>query len=526
MAKPSPRKVRFIFPSKSDADKIELDQIDSESAGSDRKAKGVFNGEIAGILDSGSCSGRNRFYNFGYSKNDGPYGYYGSSVLLKLRISGICFLLPGQKYSSLRTGFLPVKLPYLPIVSAPKPPVRIVKQSRCAVSTGESIASIICNPLAKSRCSKRSETLMNKWTADQQKAISHRGNDILVTASAGTGKTAVLSGRCVDIVSDRSACPDVRSILVLTFTEAAAAEMKTRIGQALKDKYCQSRDSHLKRQLLLLDAAEISTIHSFCKRLITEYFYKLGIDPAFRVIDEDEQFLLKKQVCDEVVLEACEDSALAPAILDLLKGRSTNCNFLDLVIDIYNYLDSVVSRPKWFASAEEFSACVNPDLGLLGHKQRQIVKDKLDDCIKLLQYSIKLDGRLADGHWREQIEEDFLAEFNECSELIARGNFDEAADRIRKFAKPRNWNRKPEGLSDEIAELVKQPAAEALIIFKNLKHLAVINPSYLDIVSGSANRQTKTLLSFAKDLEQDTAVSRLSSIALILPTLSISPLSF
>src|SRR5512140_1712756 len=122
-----------------------------------------------------------------------------------------------------------------------------------------------------------------KWTPDQLKAIRHRGRDVLVTASAGTGKTAVLSGRCVDIVADAAACPDVRNVLVLTFTEAAAAEMKTRISDALTDRYIASRDGHLRRQMLLLDAADISTIHSFCKRLISEHFYKLGIDPAFRV---------------------------------------------------------------------------------------------------------------------------------------------------------------------------------------------------------------------------------------------------
>ena len=83
------------------------------------------------------------------------------------------------------------------------------------------------------------------WTPDQQKAVSERKRDVLVTASAGTGKTAVLSGRCVDIVADSAACPDVRNVLVLTFTEAAAAEMKTRIGEALKSKYIESRDPHL-----------------------------------------------------------------------------------------------------------------------------------------------------------------------------------------------------------------------------------------------------------------------------------------
>ena len=134
-----------------------------------------------------------------------------------------------------------------------------------------------------------------KWTQQQRRAIGARGSDVLVTASAGTGKTAVLSGRCVDIVSDKSVCPDVWSILVLTFTDAAAEQMRSRIAEQLTDAFLQSRDPHLRHQLMLLQGADISTIHSFCKRLITEHFYKLSLDPTFRVIDADEAKLLKAE---------------------------------------------------------------------------------------------------------------------------------------------------------------------------------------------------------------------------------------
>jgi len=90
------------------------------------------------------------------------------------------------------------------------------------------------------------------WTRQQLQAITARGSDILVSASAGTGKTAVLSGRCVDIVSDIGICPDIGSIVVLTFTEAAAEQMKNRIAAQLKDAFLQKSDSHLRYQLILL----------------------------------------------------------------------------------------------------------------------------------------------------------------------------------------------------------------------------------------------------------------------------------
>ena len=128
------------------------------------------------------------------------------------------------------------------------------------------------------------------WTDQQRRAIAARGNDVLVTASAGTGKTAVLSGRCVSLLSDQGICPDVLNVLVLTFTEAAAEQMRSRIAEHLTNLFRESRDPRIGHQLLLLQAADISTIHSFCRRLIAEYFYKdtLGLDPVFSVIDADE----------------------------------------------------------------------------------------------------------------------------------------------------------------------------------------------------------------------------------------------
>src|SRR4030042_1425175 len=150
-----------------------------------------------------------------------------------------------------------------------------------------------------------------KWTQQQKQAITARGSDVLVSASAGTGKTAVLSGRCVDIVAGKT---DVKNILVLTFTEMAAEQMRSRIGEQLKDAFAESGDKHLPLQLMLLKSADISTIHSFCKRLITEYFYKLGLDPTFRVIDEDEQKLLKAEVLEKTIGWAWAQGDLVTAL--------------------------------------------------------------------------------------------------------------------------------------------------------------------------------------------------------------------
>ena len=172
-----------------------------------------------------------------------------------------------------------------------------------------------------------------KWTDQQKQAITADGSDVLVTASAGTGKTAVLSGRCVHIVSQKS---DVRNILVLTFTEAAAEQMRSRIAQMLREEYLITRDNNLRFQLIMLQASDISTIHSFCKRIITEYFYNLSLDPTFRIIDGDEQKLLKAEVLEDTIDWAWQQSHLCPDLKKLLYRRDLRKNdgFLSKIISL------------------------------------------------------------------------------------------------------------------------------------------------------------------------------------------------
>ena len=140
------------------------------------------------------------------------------------------------------------------------------------------------------------------WTSQQKTAITQRDRDLLVTASAGTGKTAVLSQRCLDILCEPNTQTSVLNMLILTFTDAAAREMRTRIREQLMEVVTQDRRlHHLQKELWLLPAARISTIHSFCKQVITEHFHTLGLDPGFRLIDTDEQRLLKTEALEQRV---------------------------------------------------------------------------------------------------------------------------------------------------------------------------------------------------------------------------------
>lgn len=340
------------------------------------------------------------------------------------------------------------------------------------------------------------------WTQQQKLAITQRNRDILVTASAGTGKTAVLSGRCVDIVSDKSACPDVLSMLVLTFTNAAAEQMRSRIAEQLQDAITKTGDRRLRQQLMLLHGADIGTIHSFCKKLITQHFYKLGIDPAFRVIEVDEQRLLKAQALEQTIDWAWEQPNLAQAFLQLLELRnlSTDEGFLSRIIEISDYLDGVVGRHNWYERAAKLAETLNPFATDLGEKQKKIIIDRMRrilDRICFAQSVYRKENPKDD--WAERWETNLVWPIADCIKLYKSGNWDKCAERIINFKKPTIYT--PKDIAGPIARLVKDTIKDAVDDFEGLTSLAILNPEYLDVVGGIASLQTKVLIELVKKFD-------------------------
>ncbi|MDK2599193.1 UvrD-helicase domain-containing protein [Bacillus stercoris] len=139
------------------------------------------------------------------------------------------------------------------------------------------------------------------WTDDQWNAIVSTGKDILVAAAAGSGKTAVLVERMIRKITAEENPIDVDRLLVVTFTNASAAEMKHRIADALEKELVQRPGSlHIRRQLSLLNRASISTLHSFCLQVLKKYYYLIDLDPGFRIADQTEGELLGDEVLDEL----------------------------------------------------------------------------------------------------------------------------------------------------------------------------------------------------------------------------------
>ncbi|GIW77708.1 MAG: hypothetical protein KatS3mg104_2771 [Phycisphaerae bacterium] len=144
--------------------------------------------------------------------------------------------------------------------------------------------------------------MSNNWTSEQSQAITTTGNNLLVSAAAGSGKTAVLAARCAYLICDANPPCDATELLVVTFTNAAAEEMRRRIAQLILQRASEkSDDKRLQRQAILIHAAQISTIHSLGQTIIRRHFHELGIDPHFRIMDEDESQLLKTEVVHQLV---------------------------------------------------------------------------------------------------------------------------------------------------------------------------------------------------------------------------------
>jgi len=189
------------------------------------------------------------------------------------------------------------------------------------------------------------------WTESQQQAIGATGQDILVTAGAGSGKTSVLAARCAHLVADgRSPCP-IDRLLVVTFTDAAATEMRNRIADALRDRRAQSsRQAWLQRQLALIDFASISTLHGFCRKTLRRYFAHANIDPEAPMLDAREATLLRRQAAQEVCDEmAARDDATGERILHLLDdyGGQNDNRLIDAVLSLNAYLASLPDPDQW-----------------------------------------------------------------------------------------------------------------------------------------------------------------------------------
>ena len=197
-----------------------------------------------------------------------------------------------------------------------------------------------------------------KWTQEQKNVIDSRGGNLLVAAAAGSGKTAVLVERIIQMILNSDLKIDIDKLLVVTFTNAAASEMRERIGDAISKKLDENpEDEHLQDQLVLLNKASITTIHSFCLEVIKSNFHKINLDPNFRIGDETECSLMKLEAIDETfdILYEQNDEEFC-YLVDCYAEKRGDSNLQNLILSIYSFVMASPYPKVWLKeSAEDFN---------------------------------------------------------------------------------------------------------------------------------------------------------------------------
>ena len=306
------------------------------------------------------------------------------------------------------------------------------------------------------------------WTAEQQKVIDLRNRNILVSAAAGSGKTAVLVERIIQRITDEREPVDVDRMLIVTYTEAAASEMKERIAAAI-EKQLEQRpgDARLEQQAALIHTAPITTIHSFCLSVIRDHFHVIGIDPGFRIVEEGELKLLKQDVLDEL-LEECYEKGDEEFLEFTEKfGRGKNDRRIEeLILKLYEFSCSYPCPGKWldscvmaYKSEDMLSSGFVKNAELRVRRRGKDIGGILDRALKICE---EPDGPYM---YADMIESDRKY----LDRIIKAEDFEAMYDAVNGFAWKRLSTKRDETVSPEKKEEVKKLRKQAKKLVEGLQ---------------------------------------------------------
>jgi ATP-dependent helicase/nuclease subunit A len=245
----------------------------------------------------------------------------------------------------------------------------------------------------------------SQWTDDQWRAIVEKGQDILVAAAAGSGKTAVLVERIIKQITDPEKPLDVDRLLIVTFTNAAAAEMRGRIGQALEKELTRHpNDARLREQLVLLGKAHIMTFHAFCQSVIRKYYYKLDLDPGFRVAEQTEAELIREDVLEALFEDyyASEDKQEAfYQLVDRYSNDRSDRELFELVQKLYDFSQSHPWPEQWLNDLA--TRYMVPETGTIEEvawfpSLKASIQERLEGCLLALAQAEAIAGEPGGPH--------------------------------------------------------------------------------------------------------------------------------
>ena len=256
------------------------------------------------------------------------------------------------------------------------------------------------------------------WTEEQLNAIEGRGSNLLVAAAAGSGKTAVLVERIITLITDEEYDVDIDKLLIVTFTNAAASEMRERIGERIEKELDKNPASKkLQRQITLLNNASITTLHSFCLKVIRDNFNLIDLDPKFKIADSTEEVILKEEALEELFEKKYEEEDFLK-LVECYGGSKSDKALEDIIFRLYSFVMSSPWPEEWLDDASE-SFNIDEDFNFYDSKWGQIIKEivkvELYSSLKLIEKGIDIcsgdDGLLP-------YEETLLKDREEISELI------------------------------------------------------------------------------------------------------------
>ncbi len=295
------------------------------------------------------------------------------------------------------------------------------------------------------------------FTPDQQRVIDTRNCNILVSAAAGSGKTAVLVERIIQKITDDSHPVDIDRLLIVTFTAAAAAQMRERISKAVSQKLEEHPESeHLQKQSSLIHNAQITTIDSFCLFVIRNNFNEIGLDPAFRVADESEVRLLEADVMGKLLEEAHTDPT--ERFLHFIECYSTGTNekkIEEAILRLYHFSMSYPFPEQWLM--ERLEDYRIEDISELSDKKwfqcaLTYIRTILQECRNRLHQALEIaDGVGGPIQYRENLISDILL----IEKLQSASDYNELHGLFTYCAFTRLSGKKTEGVDPVLKEMVK-----------------------------------------------------------------------
>ena len=327
-----------------------------------------------------------------------------------------------------------------------------------------------------------------KWTTDQQHAIECCKGSVLVSAAAGSGKTAVLVERVIRRLTDKDNPCSAEDLLIVTFTRAATAQMREKIGATILKRLSEDpTDRHLRRQYMLLPFAKICTIDSFCNDLVRENFHALGISPDYSLLDNETAVIMKNDVCEAMLERAYEEDSDGSfsGLSDMMSSGSSDEDFAKLIIKMYDISTAYPFPDLWLDSLiEEYS---QPDINksCWGGIIKKYVCDMLDYCVSSsndMMAAMESDSIVADAYGAA-----VQSDINMYAELREKVNrdWDEALEAFNTV-KYMGLGRVPKGYESETKNTV-------MTARKKLKDLLKKVPNIMCVSSGEHSEDVRLM---------------------------------